>query len=227
MSSPRSVESPHPGQLPASLLPARLPPSLRSPAWQAPSPPAPPSPGGQGVVPQSPWRPASLPAPRPSSRLSQRLVRAGASSGSSPHNARPASGLLLLPRSASPVLGPVRGPLSRSPRVSGSPSSSSPSGRWSLSALQARSPPRGARGLHLARLDLAPPGRAGSASCPLLQTSSASRRGAHYHENLAYLWEKALVKPPSCPIIDVRGHSRETCRWAGGAANTPAPDHRR
>jgi hypothetical protein len=34
------------------------------------------------------------------------------------------------------------------------------------------------------------------------------------------------VKPLRHPIIDVRGHSRETCRWAGGVGGTLTPDHR-
>jgi hypothetical protein len=34
------------------------------------------------------------------------------------------------------------------------------------------------------------------------------------------------VKPLRYPIIDVRGHSREKCRWAGGVGGTLAPDHR-
>ena len=177
MSSPRSAPSPRPGPPLVSLLPTRLPPSLRSPAWQAPSPPAPPSPGGAGVVPQSPWPAGSLPAPQSSSRRSPPPARGAASSGSSPRPVRPASGPLLLPRSASPAPVPGRGLPSRLPRASVSPSWSSPSGGWRLPALQARSRTRGVRGLHWAHLDLAPPGRAVSASCPLARLSSAARRG--------------------------------------------------
>ena len=96
-----------------------------------------------------------------------------------------------------------------------------------IPAPPARSPPRGARGCRWRRPGRAPPGRAVSASRPPLRCSSAARRGAGFSENSAYVWEKRLAKPPGCGIIGVRGHNRETYRWAGGVGTTPAPDHRR
>jgi hypothetical protein len=101
------------------LLPARLPPSQ---AWPKPSPQAPSSHGGPGAVPRFPSPAASPPAPQLSSWRSPRPARAAASSGSSPHYVRPASVPLLLRRRASPAPVPGRGPRSRSPRVSVSPS---------------------------------------------------------------------------------------------------------
>jgi hypothetical protein len=132
-----------------------------------------------GAVPQSTWQPASPTAPRPSSRRSPPPVLGAASSGSSPRPARPASVPLLPLRPASQAPARARGLPSRSPQASDSPLSSSPSGRWPQPAPQTRSPPHGVRGLHWHRLDLAPPGRVGSASCPNLHTSSAARRGPH------------------------------------------------
>jgi hypothetical protein len=72
-------------------------------------------------------------------------------------------------------------------------------GRPRPSWMRARRPPqgpracfpsRGARGSRWRRPDRTPPGRAVSASGPLLLPSSAARRGGCRFENSAYVWEE-------------------------------------